>query len=230
MKDVRKMFNKSLRSTKSGNQEAWTEDQLLAGFEKFREQYDRLPTAHEIDKFDYLPSSRSIQRSFGGLQKLRQKLLPNDIDNYTKGKYRSIVASNTYAKGRQFEEEFYDYLITQFLEMSVHEHKVIRPGQVNSDFYIYLYGNKGVVIDIFYADSIINLVNVVNIKLKRYKLIDKETYLVVVGNPSIKSSDLKVKINNRRDVIPSHITVITEEEFKSITVPSLKLISDYALE
>lgn len=217
----------SLRKATSGTQSQWTKDQLRAGFNHFKETYNRYPTAHEIDTFSYLPSARSIQRAFGGLVNVRKELFPEEISNFTTGTHRSGVAKRTNENGKVLEEQFYNYLVGEFSEIAVHEHKVIRPGHVNCDFYIYLDQETGVVIDIFYAKSIINLINVVNLKLKRYSLIVPETYLVVVGNDTITQPAIDIKIQNRKIPIPTHINLASEDFFKKEIVPRIKKRSEF---
>jgi len=175
-----------------------------------------------------LPSARSIQRTYGGLVKIRKELCPGEVSDYTRGKYRSRVASKTYATGTSLEADMFDFLTAHFLEIAVHEHKVIRPGNVNSDFYIYLNNSTGVVIDIFYAENIRNLINIVNIKVKRYSLISQKTLLVVVGNPDISQSDINEKIKNKKNPLPPHIQVFSEKYFKEVAVPKIKQYSKYS--
>lgn len=219
-----------LRKASNGNQAPWSKEQLKAGLLHFKSLNGRFPTAHEIDAFDYLPSARSIQRAYGGLVQLRSELLPNEISNYTKGAHRSGVARKTYANGRSLEEAFYLKLIAKFQEISVHEHKVIRPGDVNCDFFIYLDSSQGVVVDIFYADSIINFVNVVNIKLRRYSLIIPETYLVVVGNPHITQELIDAKTVNRKLPLPAHIKLASEDFFFEECIVQLQSRSDFRID
>ncbi|MCA9342635.1 hypothetical protein KC950_01320 [Candidatus Saccharibacteria bacterium] len=65
------------KARKAGlGQNSWTKDELRAGFEKFKNINGRYPTSHEIDSFPYLPSARSIQRTFGGLVEIRQQVIP----------------------------------------------------------------------------------------------------------------------------------------------------------
>lgn len=227
--DVRKMYVKDLRINKAGNKRSWTNEELLAGFHKFYEEYGHFPTAHEIEAYQYLPSSRSIQRSYGGLVKLRSSLLPSEISNFTKGIRRSAIAKRTFANGRMYEKKFYEYLIEHFQEIAVHEHKLIRPGDVSCDFYVYITPCKGLVIDVFYAESLPNLVNIVNIKLKRYKLIQPETYLVLVGNEEITQTMIDAKVANRQVPLPAHIYLVSEEHFKLAIMPELQRYSDYSL-
>lgn len=218
----------NLRKAVVGTQHSWTKEELKAGFAHFKELYKRYPTAHEIDAFPYLPSARSIQRTFGGLVNLRKELFPEEISDYTRGTHRSKMAKRTYQNGRDLELRFYEYLTNIFEEISVHEHKVIRPGDVNCDFYIYLNSNEGIIIDIFYADSILNLINVVNLKLKRYALVIPETYLVVVGNAAITQQLINTKAQNRKIPLPPHVTVVSTEYFDKGIIPSLKLRSEYS--
>jgi hypothetical protein len=221
------MKKTSLRKSGLG-QSVWTKDELRAGFTEFRKLHSRYPTAHEIDAFPYLPSARSIQRTFGGLVNIRKELFPKEISNYTKGSHRSGVAKKTFANGRTLEKAFYEYLVGKFEEIAIHEHKLIRPGDVSSDFYIYLNSTDGIVIDIFYADSLLNLINVVNIKLRRYSLITPPTYLVVVGNPLITQEEIATKVANRKVPLPSHISITSESYFKQSVIPDLRKQSEYS--
>lgn len=216
-----------LRTVSPGRQLAWTKEELRAGFMAFYEAYNRFPTSHEIDAYEYLPSARSIQRSYGGLVSLRKELFPDSISNYTLGAHRSESAKRTFKNGRDLEALFFTYLTTQFLEIAVHEHKLIRPGNVSSDFFIYLTPKTGVVIDVFYADSIINFINVINIKLKRYVLVSEPTYLVIVGNDTITQDLINTKVQNRKIPLPDHIMLCSESYFKEVVVPALRQKSPY---
>lgn len=223
------MEQSNLRRNKNGYQSPWTSEQLSAGLEYFKELHGRYPTAHDVDAFDYLPSSRSIQRSYGGLVSLRKILLPNEVTDFTRGAHRSSAAREAIKNSQKFELGFYNVLTKNFAEIAIHEHKVIRPGGVNCDFYIYLKKDSGVVIDIFYAESLKNLVAIVNIKLKRYVLVKQPTYLVIVGNTQIEQSDIDEKVRNRKGALPSHIQLQSEKYFFETTLPFLISKSDYAL-
>lgn len=217
-----------LRNSQTRSKNPWTKEQILAGLNHFYAAHGRYPTAYEIDDYPYLPASRSIQRAFGGLVRLRGELLPLEVANFTAGEQRSEVARRTYSNGRNYEFDFFQGLLTHFEEIAVHDQKVIRPGNVSCDFFIYLTPGSGVVIDIFYAHSIRNLVNIVNIKLKRYSLITQETYLITVGNASLDSDLLSQKMQNKKAPLPIHINVLTESDFKSKVLPMLKARSQFA--
>jgi len=80
----------------------WTSNKIKDGFERFIKENGRLPLAPEIDLLDYLPSSRQIQKKFGGLEKLRHQLGYKDT-HFGKGAYRSAIATRVNHRGRNEE-------------------------------------------------------------------------------------------------------------------------------
>lgn len=216
-----------LRKNKAGNQSQWTDTELLSGLKYFYEQYGHFPTAGEVDTFPYLPSARSIQRTHGGLVGLRKRLLPNEHHDFTRGSYRSDKAREGDKRARAYEEEFHTLLTAHFEEISIHEHRIIRPGNVASDFFIYLNEKNGIVIDLFYAQDLKTLGKIVTIKLKRYATLPYETYFILVGNPSLSNQSIQNLMANRTNPLPSHISVITENSFKTSYISSLSNRSKY---
>ncbi len=105
----------------------------------------------------------------------------------------------------------------------------MRPGNVNCDFYVYLTPVSGFVIDVFYAQDIRSLTRIVQIKLSRYSLIDQETYLVLVGNDSILQQAIDQKMNNRKNLLPKHIRVMTEEMFRDLCYRELVKRSEFSI-
>lgn len=222
-------MNNELRKARLGYQKSlWTKAEVLAGLQHFYQINSRYPTAREIDHFEYLPSSRSIQRQFGGLVRLREELLPDSHSNYTKGAYRSTIAGETWHRAAQYEEEFYNFLVLHFEPIAIHEHKVMRPGNVTSDYFIYTSEENGTVIDLFYAKDFYSLAGVVNIKLRRYTALPFETIFVLVGNDSLSFDSVQSLLARRRLPLPSHISVDTEANFKSKTIQKLKEESIYS--
>jgi hypothetical protein len=218
----------NLRKNTAGYQSVWTDEELLSGLKYFYELEGHFPTSDEIDKFPYLPSARSIQRTHGGLVSLRKRLMPNEHHNFTTGEYRSTKAREADKRARVYEEEFYNFLDTHFESIAIHEHKIIRPGNVASDFFIYLNDKDGVVIDLFYAQDIRTLAKIVQIKLKRYTLLPFDTYFVLVGNPSITNLQIDERMQNRSTALPAHIKVVNERSFKDSIVLALKNRSRFA--
>ncbi len=205
----------NLRKKTSAAQTPWQKEQIKAGFEYFKKLNGRYPSAREIDTFDYLPTSRSIQRSFGGLEKMRLELgFDISLTNLTKGTVRSDKAKETYANAVDLEESFYNYLINQIPEINVHEHKILRPGHICCDFYVYTSASRGFAIDIFYAQDMFTLARTVNIKVSRYKDLTQPVYFVVVGNENLDQQGIDSLMNNKKIPLPKHIKILTEKFFK----------------
>ncbi|HCM51514.1 TPA: hypothetical protein DIS56_00020 [Candidatus Saccharibacteria bacterium] len=222
-------MNSNLRASKSGHQTNWTKEEVLAGLTHFFKIYRRYPTAREIDIFEYLPSSRSIQRQFGGLVVLRKELIPDSHSNFTQGSYRSEIASKTYKRATLYEEEFYNFLLQHFQPLAVHEHKIIRPGNVSSDYFIYLNEEIGVVIDLFYAKDRFSLGGVINIKLKRYSKLPFNTYFVLVGNGNLTFQEVADTIARRKIALPTNILIDSEQHFKESTIFEIKQQSIFSI-
>ncbi|MEK7076488.1 MAG: hypothetical protein AAB941_02410 [Patescibacteria group bacterium] len=55
----------------------WDLNKIKAGLEDFYNLNNRYPSALEIDKYPLLPSSRQVQRKFGGLKDLERFLFIN---------------------------------------------------------------------------------------------------------------------------------------------------------
>ncbi len=194
--------------------QVWSVENLKAGFMYYFELHGRYPVASEIDKFEYLPSSRSIQRSFGGLVRVRELLGLSGPSQFNKGEARSRVAGEADARARIYEEEFYTFLVSKVSEMRVHEHKVMRPSGTSCDFFVYLTDNSGIIIDLFYAKDIQILSKIVNIKYKKYEDLPFSTYFILIGNDDISQDQIDKIIRNRKTLLPKHIYVMKERTFK----------------
>lgn len=197
------------------NGQTWSLDNIKDGLEYFRDINGLYPTSKEIDNFDYLPSARSIQRTFGGLVKVRKQLGLDGPYDHTKGKTRSAKAQEADKRAKAYEEEFFNFLSGQFGEMRVHEHKVVRPGDVSCDFFVYTTMNEGVVLDLFYAADLINVSKVVNIKYKKYLSVQFSVLFIVVGNENISQQEIDRMIENRKTPLPNFMRVLNERTFKA---------------
>lgn len=198
-----------------GFKETWNEQNIRAGLERFKLEHGRYPSAREFDTTDYLPTARQIQRKYGGLPAFRTVFNLGETD-LTKGAARSEIALKTFTRSYEYEEAFYNFLISSLPEELVHEQKRIRPGNVNCDFFIYNLEEKkkSITIDVFYAENLYNLAGIVNIKIKRYIKIPYSTYLVSIGN-KISQEDIQKLIENKRASLPNNIQVCSEDWFKN---------------
>ncbi len=193
----------------------WNEENIRSALERFKSEHGRYPTSREFDITDYLPTARQIQRRFGGIPALRTAFkLGGEVD-LTKGLVRAQTAAKTFARSYEYEESFYNYLLSVISEEFVHEQKRIRPGNVNCDFFIYNMSNKAlsIVIDVFYADSLYNLAGIVNIKTKRYVNISYRSYLVSIGD-KISQNEIDGLMRNKKFRLPDNIIVCSEKWFK----------------
>lgn len=184
----------------------WTAQKIKEGFEKFEREYGRLPIAPEIDKLEYLPSSRQIQRKFGGLEKLRKVLGYKDI-NFGRGAYRSKIALRVNKKGRETELELERILRNKFNEVFVYTERIFDDSKNRVDFYIYSPdGNFG--IDVFYTDTIQDLQKNINLKIDKYLKFPSQLYLVV-ANPDFIQEKLDIYSKKKRKTLPTNMSILT---------------------
>lgn len=194
----------------------WSDQKIKEGLERFYQETGRHPTAREFDHCAYLPSARLIQQRYrGGLPEFRKLFLPNTLTDFTKGNIRSLVAKNSIQRSYEYEERFYNFLIETIPEQLVHEQKRLRPGNIACDFFIYTSEKTGLALDLFYADELFNLINIINIKLKRYIGLPRtqQIYFISVSNPKIVQEKINTWVRNRKIELPENIHVSTEEEF-----------------
>lgn len=189
--------------------------------EEYKQKFFKYPSTLDFDKVDFLPTSRYIQRNFGGIVKLRGLLKLDAISDYTKGEYRSCIAKAGYHRAVKYEEVFYNYLISKIPEVQVHEHKIIRPGNICCDFFIYTNSQQGIAIDLFYAQDIFSLARVINIKLKRYSNLKISVYFILIENLILSQDQIDLLMQNRKLLLPKNIKVITEKLFKQNIMPKI---------
>lgn len=222
MKDFE--INLKKQDKKSQHQFLWTIENLEAGFEKFYEENGRYPSSPEIDVFEYLPSSRQIQRMFGGLQKLRKEMkLEHQAPDHHKGEIRSKMAGYSMVRASNYEEAYYFYLISKIPELFVHEHKVIRNKEykTSTDFFIYPPdSNGGFAIDLFYAMDIINLLKQVKIKESKYTSMPYRVFFVSMNN-QISQEAIDTKISNKKNIMTENIKVYNIDYFNANILPTV---------
>ncbi len=188
----------------------WNKQNILEGFKKFFNENERYPTALEIDSCSYLPSSRQIQRSFGGLINLRKEL-GLEITNYSVGLSRINIATEINARSRKTEREMEEILIKHFGEHFVHVEKHlykfydptqtdIKKYKTRSDFFIYA-KHYQFCIDIFYASNMRLLTSIINlVNTNEQSNITKES-IEKYTNGMFNKLDSNVKILNKSDFL-----------------------------
>lgn len=187
----------------------WTVEKIKDGFERFKIENGRLPTAPEIDQLKYLPSSRQIQRRFGGLEKLRALLGYQDA-HLGKGVFRSAIATKSNIRGRQSEIALEKVLRDKFGEVFVHTEKIFGDHKIRVDFFIYCpEGNFG--IDIFNTDTIKDLQKNTNLKIDKYLNFPFPLFFVV-ANEKFKQKELDTYVATKKKLLPSNVKILTTPE------------------
>lgn len=205
-----------LRKQIKGSQKPWKEEDLKDGLEAFYKEYQRYPTSHEFDDFPYLPSSRQIQRRFGGLVELRKALGLNGPTDFTKGSYSSKRASSINKRSHKLEKEVYEYLINKFGVEFVHrEYLFTDDGRSRTDFFVYDTGGSFSV-DVFYPASIRNLSGCLNSKLNKYKEDVMLQYPVIFlqMNGDITQEELDKLLSSKKKRLKKHQYLMGWEMFR----------------
>jgi len=203
-----------MKREKNTKKITWTLEKIISGLELFYSQNKRYPTATEVDKFNMLPSSRTIERSFGGLPNLRKKLKNVDQLDFRMGKHSSQRALKINARAQKTEEVVYTYLVKRFGRQFVHrEYFFTDDARTRADFFIYdKQGNFCV--DVFYASNIRNVTGCINIKQKKYQKIT-ETHPVIFlhMNKDIDQESLNQLMGNKKNKLTPNQVLIGWDRF-----------------
>ena len=200
-------------------EDKWTLDNIRDGFIYYFQINNRYPTAQEIDQFEYLPTSRTIQRSFGGLEHIRTTL-NLEITNFGRGKYRSDLAILANRRGSAAETDLKSLLIGKFGEYFVHiERPFAHSSKRRLDFYVFSpSGNFGV--DIFYPKDFISMIKCLNIKERTYGDYHHKLYLVV-ANSSLDQDRIDKFLQSKRRHLLENLILVNLETFELLIGPML---------
>lgn len=190
----------SLRIQKSGNQKPWKLEELRAGLENFYTKNGRYPTALEVDASPYLPSARTIERSFGGIVELRKTLGLDTQTDLREGAHSSNRASMIGRRAHQVEQEVYIFLEGRFGKQFVHrEYFFLDDKRTRADFFVYDKTN-GFCVDVFYPSDKRNLTGCLNSKLAKYQGPQMNQYPVIFlqMNKGLDQPMLDALIKNKK--------------------------------
>lgn len=191
----------------------WTIEKIHIGFQNFLSKNGRLPRAEEIDILSDLPSSRLIQKRFGGLESLRKQLGYDDT-HFGKGRYRGAIAHKVNHRGRAEEISLQTHLSDHFGEVFVHTEKLLIDSKIRVDFYVYS-PDGNFAADVFYSDSLRTLQSNVNIKVPKYVHHPTTVYLVS-ANESLSQEVLDLYSQSKKNPLPSHILLVSLERFTQL--------------
>ena len=184
----------------------WTKEKIRNGFDRFIKEHGRLPKSVEVDQSNYLPSSRWIQLTFGGLEHLRTELGYSD-SHFGKGLFRSAIANLVNKRGRDTGRHLETVLKQKFGEVFVHTEKIFDDSKNRVDFYVYSPdGNFG--IDVFYPDTLKTMQSNVNIKMKKYVNFYDPLFFVV-ANEKFTQEELDRYSKFKTNPLPKSACIIT---------------------
>lgn len=206
----------ALRTQRSGNQKPWTLEELKSGFEHFYNKNNRYPTTPEIDAYQYLPSSRSVQRRFGGALELRKELGIAGQHDFRTGEHSSLRAELINKRAHEMEHSVYELLINQFGKEFVHrEYFFTDDKRTRADFFVYGSGS-GFCVDVFYPRDKHNLIGCLNSKLKKYQSEYMRQYPIIYlqMNSELPQDELDRIIKNKKNQLSKGEELMSLDSFK----------------
>ncbi len=202
---------------KKGTNIKWTLEKIKEGFEAFYKENGRYPTTPEVDRYAKLPSARQIQRSFGGLPAIRKQLNLAGPHDFTKGEYSTQRANMISQRAHKVEKEVYIYLSKIFGSPFVHREFFFNDDRrTRTDFYVYCAAGERFSVDVFYPNSLINLNNCLNSKLKTYKGLTLDYPIIfLMMNDSIPENMIESMLGNKKSKLAKNQSVMTFRQFQN---------------
>ena len=194
----------------------WTLEKLDKGLKTFVGEYGRYPTSDEVDTFPHLPSSRSIQRRFGGLVSLRKQLGISEEHDLRQGMYSSQRAIKINKRSHKTEAIVYKYLVEKFGKHFVHrEYFFTDDKRTRADFFVY--DNKtNFCVDVFFPSTKRNLTGCLNSKLDKYRSVQMNQYPVIFlqMNEGFSQIDLDKLIKRKEKPLQQDQYLMSLDTFK----------------
>ncbi|MFA6416032.1 MAG: hypothetical protein WCW56_00920 [Candidatus Paceibacterota bacterium] len=216
----------TLRAQKSGKQTPWTIEELSAGLTKFFEEHGRYPTGPEVDRYQYLPSARSIERRFGGIVQLRQTLKLDSQADFRSGQHSADRARMIGQRAHKTENVVNDFLVERFGKEFVHrEYFFVDDKRTRADFFVYD-KTGGFCVDVFYPGSKRNLQGCLNSKLDKYTSEYMRQYPIIFlqMNEEITQGMLDELIKNKKKLLSKGQSLMDWETFAKFCSSRKRLI------
>ena len=194
----------------------WTIDKIKQGFEKFYSEKGRYPTSAEIDEYPDLPSSRQIERRYGGVPQLRKELGLEGPHDFTKGQYSSDRARTIGLRSIKLEHSVNEYLVSIFGKPFVHrEYLFTDDRRTRTDFFVYC-ANGNFCTDVFYPKDKRNLSGCLNSKLGTYggPYACKYPVVFLMMNENISEEVIQNVLKNKTNKLHGNHSVMTFTQFK----------------
>lgn len=194
----------------------YTLEKIKEGFESFYKEHKHYPSSSEIDQYAKLPSSRHIQRVFGGLPKLRALLKIDGQIDLTEGLHSSNRAKMIHRKASEVKKEVYTYLIDIFGSRFVRPEFFFNDDKrTRTDFYVY-HRSGTFSVDIFNPKDLRNMNNCLNSKLKSYRGIEnKYQTIFLMMNNDIAEDKIEKMMANKKNKLRTNQFVMTFKQFRA---------------
>ncbi len=182
----------------------------------FYSEYGRYPTATEVDSCAYLPSSRQIQRNFGGMVFLRQQL-GLQHDDFTKGQYGSKRARTIYKRSQIIKKEAYNLLVEEFGKGAVHrDYFFTDDGRTKADFFV-ARRSSPFLLKVFYPKDRRSLIGCLNSRIIPSANKAGTPYpIIFLMMNDVLTEDLVVGVlRNKKQKMPPGQSVLTFKQFKA---------------
>lgn len=181
-----------------------SKEEIKEKIKYFEIQNGRLPSSTDFDLCEYLPSSKTMQRKYGGLKSF-------GID-FRSGNERSEKAKKSMDISNILEDNLFLFLIEKFGRKNVHRESPYGDrGRIRSDFTIFydIKNESKFVIDIFYPNDASSLTGIINIKLKKFNFSELfHTVYFVNMNKNINV------LPTKKNPLPKNVEVISEKQLK----------------
>lgn len=185
-------------------------------WESWKELNGRYPTCVDIDNDFSLVTTKTIQRRFGGVTKLRKEL-GYTVTDYTMGEVRSAVASQAISESVISERKLSCFLYEYFGKrpnVCLWETYTER-SNFKSDFGVYYKDGGHFFVDIFYARSLQSVKGCILAKMKKIEASEtKEVVYLVCSNENITQGQLEAVRRGKKKDVPTNVVFITLGEFK----------------
>ncbi len=176
----------------------WTLDELRDGFVEFYKEHGHYPTSQEIDTYQYLPSSRLMQRKYGGLVALRKSLGLDGQDDYRTGAHSTERALKIGRRANETEHVVHNYLSERFSKEFVHREFFFNDdARTRVDFFVYD-ADGNFCVDVFYPSDYRNLIGCLNSKQGKYINSSYPTIFLQM-NPDITQEQVDKLLMNKKN-------------------------------
>lgn len=202
-----------------------TKENIIKAFHEFNKIHGHYPSAKEIDADPSLPTSRLIQRRYGGLVRFRKSIgLPVNEINLNSGDARSTLAGIINRRANDLESEVYKKLVEIFGNIYVQPEFPFQLGinKNRCDYHIIKRDGTTFIVDIFFAKDRHNFLGCLNHKINKYKdCAEKiETYFVSMND----EIDIVDAMKKKKIKLPDHQKVIGYKEFLILAQKIIRMV------